>query len=196
MAPKPADNLVCIGVSVRAHGIRGEVRLALLSEESGRLKKGMRLQWRRSGYPNQALTISAVRERSEKLFLHFAEIPDRNAAETLNGGKLWGEAEADPELDEDTYFHHQLLGLTVVDEAGTELGELVAVFEMGAHDNYEVQDPNGVTFLVPAVAEFILGVDLSAGQLVINAAQGLLPEVVEVKKPSRRRRRRSGRAGE
>jgi len=192
----PADNLVCIGVSVRAHGIRGEVRLALLSEESGRLKKGMRLQWRRADHPTLDLTVSAVRERSEKVFLRFAEIPDRTAAEALSGGKLWGEAEADPELDDDTYFHHQLLGLTVVDEDGAELGELVAVFEMGAHDNYEVRDPDGVTFLVPAVAEFILGVDLDAGELVIRALPGLLPEPEpEPKKPSRRRRRRSAREG-
>jgi len=189
----PADNLVCIGVGVRAHGIRGEIRVGILSELPGRVKKGMTLEWRRPGHETCALTVSGVRERAEKVFLRFNEIPDRTAAEALNGGKLWGVGDTAPELEEDAYFHHQILGLDVVDEGGVSIGELVAVMEMGAHDNYEIRQPSGVTFLLPAVAEFILDIDLDAGQMVVRLIPGLLPEKEsDTPKKSRRKRRRAG----
>jgi 16S rRNA processing protein RimM len=187
----PADNLVCIGVGVRAHGIRGEVRVSILSELPGRIKKGMTLEWRRSGHDTYVLNVSGVRERTEKVFLRFQEIPDRTAAETLNGGKLWGAGDTAPDLEEDAYFHHQILGLDVVDEDGNSLGELVAVMEMGAHDNYEIRQPDGTTFLLPAVAEFILDVDLDAGRMVVRLIPGLLPEAEPTPPKKSRRRRRA-----
>ena len=193
MTDRPADNQVCIGVGVRAHGIRGEVRLASLSEVPGRFTKGMDVVWRRSGFPDRALHISSAREQGGKVFLRFAEIADRTAAESLNGGRLWGDADSSPPLsEEDGYYHHQLLGLRVTDSDGALLGTLTAISESGAHDNYEVTMADGVTFLVPAVTAFVREINLSDGKMVIDPIPGLLPEA-EAKAPRRRsRRRRAG----
>ncbi len=193
MTERPADNQVCIGVGVRAHGIRGEVRLASLSEVPGRFTKGMAVVWRRPGFPDRELRVSGARERGGKVFLRFAEIPDRTAAETLNGGQLWGDAADSPPLAEDDgYYHHQLLGLRVTDPDGTALGTLTAVSESGAHDNYEITMADGVRFMVPAVTAFIIDIDIDAGVMVIDPIPGLLPEP-ETKPPRRRSgRRRAG----
>ena len=126
MMARPADNLVCIGVGVRAHGIRGEVRLASLSEVPGRFAKGMEVIWRRSGFPDRRLTIAHYRDQGSKVFIKFTEIPDRTAAEALNGGRVWTDIDTSPQLaEEDGYYHHQLLGLAVSDEVGEPLGKLV-----------------------------------------------------------------------
>jgi 16S rRNA processing protein RimM len=147
-----------------------------LSGVPGRFRKGTPLVWRKDGAPDRPLTVRAVRESGDTVFAFFAEVSDREAAEALAGGQLWADTADSPPLDEpDTYYHHQLLGLTVTDEAGAVLGELVGILP-GAHDNYEVRTPAGATFLVPAVAEFVRAVRLDEGRMIIRPIPGLLPE--------------------
>jgi len=168
-------DLIVAGERVRPHGVRGEVRFLSLSGVPGRFRKGTALIWRKPGLPDRPLTVSAVRESGDTVFAHFAEVPDRTAAEGLAGGALWAEPATSPPLEPDTYYHHQLIGLTVADEAGRVLGRLVGILP-GAHDNYEVETPDGQRFLVPAVAEFVREVRLDAGRMVIRPIPGLVPD--------------------
>jgi 16S rRNA processing protein RimM len=190
-ADPPGAELTLVALRVRPHGVRGEVRFQSLSGVSGRFRKGTHLVWRKVGEPDRPLTVSAVRESGDTVYARFDQIPDRTAAESLIGGGLWAEPATSPPLEPDTYYHHQLLGLTVADEAGETLGRLVGIFP-GAHDNYEVETPDGRRFLVPAVAEFVREVDLAGGRMVIRPIPGLLPEAQdsEATTPAPKRRRR------
>ncbi len=196
MADRPADNLVCIGEGVRAHGIRGEVRLTALSGEPGRFREGLVVRWRRAGLPERSLTVAHARDRAGKVFVRFAEISDRNEAETLHGGRLWSDASESPKLAaESGFYHHQLLGLSVCDTSdvsGVPLGRLTGVYESGAHDNYEVTMADGRTFMVPAVAEFIDTIDIDAGVMAIRPIAGLIPDPDDTPPRRRTRRRRAG----
>ena len=174
---------VQIGAGVRAHGIRGEVRLAPLAGDPSRFYAGLSVVWRRSGLAERSLTVRAARGHAERVFLSFEEIPDRTAAETLNGGTLWATADTSPEPDEGEWYHHQLLGLKVEDEAGHPLGKLTAVVEGGAHDNFEITAPGGVRYLVPAVEKFVVEVDLGARRIVLRPIEGLIPDGVLPPKP-------------
>jgi len=168
-------DLILVGVGVRPHGVRGEVRFLSLSEVPGRFRKGLPVVWRGRGCADRPLTVSAVRENGATVYARFAEVPDRTAAEAFAGGELWASVDTSPPLEQDTYYHHQLLGMTVTDEAGQVLGRLVAI-RPGAHDNYEVEMPDGRRFMVPAVAEFVCAVDVDAGRMVIRPIPGLLPD--------------------
>src|SRR3972149_1639094 len=66
---------------------------------------------------------------------------------------------AAPALPEATYYHHDILGLTVQTEAGEGLGEIVDIWPSAAHDLYVVRRDAG-EWLLPAVRAFILRVDL------------------------------------
>ncbi|MBI5136168.1 MAG: 16S rRNA processing protein RimM [Nitrospirae bacterium] len=176
MTERVADNLVCIGVGVRAHGVRGELRVTSLSELPDRFSKGLRVVWRRDGHPDRVLTVQSAHPQGDKVILRFSGIADRTAAEGLNGGGLWAAADSSPRLDEGAYYHHQLIGLAVQDEAGAPLGTLTAILETGAHDNYEVTTAAGARFMVPAVSVFVRRVDLDGGRMVIRPIPGLLPE--------------------
>lgn len=189
MGSAPGGGLTLAGTRLRPHGVRGEVRFLSLSGVAGRFRKGTALVWRKAGEPDRPLTVTAAREAGDTVFARFAEIPDRTAAEGLAGGELWAEAATSPPLEPDTYYHHQLLGLAVTDEAGEPLGRLVAI-RPGAHDNYEVEAPDGRRFLVPAVAEFVREVDLAAGRMVIRPIPGLLPEAGSPRPESPHRGRR------
>lgn len=190
-APEPsgagAGDLALAAVRVRPHGVRGEVRFVSLSGVPGRFAPGTALVWRREGAPDRPLTVTGVRESGDAVFARFAEIPDRNAAEALAGGELWASTASSPPLEPGTYYHHQLLGMTVTDEAGADLGRLVGILP-GAHDNLEVETSDGRRFLVPSVPAFVCEVNLEERRVVIRPIPGLLPEPAQP--PGDRRRRR------
>ncbi len=171
-----AGELVLIGHRLRAHGVRGEVSVEPLSGEPGRFTKRLSVVWRRPGHDDRPLTITASRGKGVKAYVTFGDISDRESAAQLNGGELWGEAASSPELDNGTWYHHQLLGLAVTDEHGAPLGELTAISSSGAHDNYEVTMADGQKFLVPAVPAFILDINIEAGRMTIQPIPGLMPD--------------------
>jgi 16S rRNA processing protein RimM len=173
---------------VRPHGVRGEVRFLSLSGVPGRFHKGLPVVWRGPGRPDRTLTIESVREQGDEVFARLAETPDRTAAETLAGGTLWAAAATSPPLEDGAYYHHQLLGLAVADAAGAGLGRLVAIVPGAAHDNWEVEMPDGRTFLVPAVGRYVLGVDLGGGRVTVRVVPGLIPEPPRPRKPRRPRK--------
>ncbi|MDH4228784.1 MAG: ribosome maturation factor RimM [Nitrospirota bacterium] len=179
-----AGELVMIGTGVRAHGVRGEVRVAPLSGDPQRFGAGLSVVWRRDGFADRSLTVRRARGKGELAYVFFDEIADRTAAEPLNGGQLWARADSSPDLGEDGgWYHHQLLGLEVVDEAGSPLGRLTGIFDGPAHDNLEVTSPGGVTWLVPAVPAFLLRVELEAGRVVLRPIPGLIPEAARPDAP-------------
>jgi 16S rRNA processing protein RimM len=83
-------------------------------------------------------------------------------------GQLVRVALADaPPLPEGEYYHYQLLGIDVVDEAETFLGRLAQIIETGANDVYVVRGPAG-EILLPAIEGVVLSVDPDAGRMVVR----------------------------
>ena len=146
-----------VGRIGRAHGIRGQVYVDLLTDRDERLAVGARLlagdTW---------LTVAAARSAGSRWLVQFVGCNDRNAAEALAGTTLF----ADPLPDSvDGRYVHQLIGAQVVGLTGEVFGQCVAVVANPAHDLLELADGS----LVPTV--FIRSVD--DGRIVIEPPQGL-----------------------
>ena len=77
-------------------------------------------------------------------------------------------------LDEDEYYVADLLGLTIVDESGVTIGELIDVIETGANDVYEVKTPDGGHVLLPAIKDCILDVDMEEKIILVHMLKGLV----------------------
>ncbi|MBQ5544084.1 MAG: 16S rRNA processing protein RimM, partial [Clostridia bacterium] len=83
----------------------------------------------------------------------------------------------DVELDEDTYFVQDLIGLTVLDDdTGERLGVLSDVSETGANDVYYVKDDDGKETLIPAIPDVVKSVSLDEGTMRIFKMKGLFDE--------------------
>src|SRR6476619_905776 len=82
----------------KPHGIRGEVTVQVLTDAPGdRFVPGT--QFIVEPASAGPLTVRSARWNKDILLLGFAEVADRNRAETLRGAKLFIETE---ELDEDS----------------------------------------------------------------------------------------------
>jgi 16S rRNA processing protein RimM len=129
-----------VGRITKAHGLRGEVVVHLLSDyPEVRLAPGSHLQ---AG--DTELVVRSARPHQDRWLVQFEEVGDRSAAERLAGLTLTGEAFDDP----DALWVHELVGSRVVEEAsGTDRGRVVAVVANPAHDLLELD----TGFLVPIV---------------------------------------------
>jgi len=140
-----ADKPIHLAVIIGAHGITGEVRLKLFCENLDSLKL-------HKSFNDGALTLKSVKPHKMGAIARFAEITDRNSSEAARGTELAVPRSALPELDEDEFYHIDLIGLRCVSDAGEELGEIAAVYDFGAGDVVEIEKPDSKKFMVPVEA--------------------------------------------
>ena len=184
---------IAVGQIVRAHGIRGEVIVAVRTDEPDvRFAPGSVLG---AEPPDRGpLTVAAARWHSGRLIVAFAGIGDRTAAEGLRGTLLiLDSAQIPPVADPDEFYDHELIGLGVVTAAGERVGVVADVLHHGqdllvirregapgAPGRASVRGPAGPAApaadeaLVPFVGAIVTDVDVAAGRLVIDPPPGLL----------------------
>jgi len=157
-----------VGRIAKAHGIRGEVAIDVVSDEPARFAPGARVF---AG--DRALTVSASRDHQGRRLVLFEEVPDRNMAETLKGAELTIPIDEARALeDEWSFYPHDLTGLDVIDENGNPLGKMDRVEESPASDIWVVR-ADGRDVLVPAVRDIVVSVDLDSKKIVLRPPEGL-----------------------
>ncbi|MDO9458014.1 ribosome maturation factor RimM [Nocardioides sp.] len=169
---------VVVGRVGKPHGIRGEVTVDVRSDEPDRrFADGAALRVeapRGSAFSHRTLTVERSRWHQTTLLVAFAEIADRNEAETARGVVLHAMVSADEVPDDpDEYYDHQLVGLAVHDVDGTLIGEVTGLVH-GAQDLLAVRSVDGRDTLVPFVSALVPEVDLPGGRVVVADRPGLV----------------------
>jgi 16S rRNA processing protein RimM len=151
-------------------GIKGELRVFPYTDEQTRFSAVKKLLAGGREY-----AVESVRYQKDMVVLKLKGVDDRNAAEALRNQLLTISRDDIWDNPEDTYFVKDLVGMKVVSEDGKPIGTLSNVLENPAHDLYEIspEDTSKPAFLVPAVKEFILDVDLENRVMTIHLMEGL-----------------------
>jgi 16S rRNA processing protein RimM len=172
----PRPEWIEVGRISRPHGVHGEVRVSLSSDNPERFLPGVKLH-ARPGRPGVAgprlrepvgLTIESVRGEEDFPIVAFREIADRDRAEAYGGYILEIQSSQLPELDEDEFYPFDLIGLEARDPSGSTLGKVVDALESPAHAILVVSLATGGEALVPFVKAAVMVVDVAAGHLVID----------------------------
>jgi 16S rRNA processing protein RimM len=157
-----------VGRIAKAHGIRGEVAIDVLSDEPSRFAPGARVF---AG--ERALRIATSRAHHDRVLVLFDGISDRTDAEELKGTELTIPVEEARALNDDwSFYPHELTGLAVVNERGDVLGTMDRVEESPAADIWVVQ-VDGREILVPAVRDIVVRVDLDGRTIILRPPEGL-----------------------
>jgi 16S rRNA processing protein RimM len=101
--------------------------------------------------------------------LRFRELPDRTAAETLRGAYLESVVQPDA-LGRGEYYWHEVIGVTVTDQAGHELGTVSDIYRVGEAEVFVVRGGPAGEFDVPAVKAFVRIFAPRRGEIVVDAA--------------------------
>ena len=78
-----------------------------------------------------------------------------------------------PELDEDTYYWFELIGIEVYTTQGDYLGRITSIFPTGSNDVYVVKD-NKQEMLIPALESVVLDIDLDLKRMRVDLPEGLI----------------------
>ncbi|MDY7522518.1 16S rRNA processing protein RimM [Sphingomonas sp. AAP5] len=144
------DNPVTLAVIIGAHGVTGEVRLKVFTEDLAAY----------TDFNGGTLSLKSVRHGSNGMIARIAEVTDRNKAEALRGTELTVPRSALPPLEDGEYYHTDLLGLPAVSTTGEALGHVVAIDDFGAGDVIEIERPSedgkpGKRFMIPMNADAV-----------------------------------------
>lgn len=161
----PEKVRLAIGVIVAPQGISGEVRMNIWTHFPERIPHLTEVYLDDEEQPRRLL---AARLHKGVAILRIEGVETRDEAEELRGTVVRISPDQAAPLGEDEYYHYQLIGLTVVDEAGNPLGTLTDILETGANDVYVVRDESGKETLIPALRDVVLDIDLERGRMTVR----------------------------
>lgn len=153
--------MIKVGQVAGAYGLDGAVKVIPLTDFADRFQAGATVlidgaerlvEWSRDGHPGVVLKLRGVDNRTTAgLFRgRYLEIP---------------EAAVRP-LAEGRFYHHQVVGLTVLTSSGRQLGTIAEILERPANDVW-VSREGVVEHLIPATRDAVVEVDIAGGRVVV-----------------------------
>lgn len=162
------DNVwLTIGRIVAPHGVRGEAKMAVVSDRPEELHKLRRVYLGDSTAPT-GLERLRLHSNQRQAIITLEGVHDRDAAEALRGTLVRIRASQLPPPEPGAYFHFQIIGLRARDEEGRELGTVTEIIEAGEVDVYVVRPPEGRDLLFPALSDVVLGISPERGEMIIR----------------------------
>jgi 16S rRNA processing protein RimM len=170
-SPSDEPVFVLIGKFRRPHGIRGEIRMTVLTDFPELISPGQKIY---AGEKHQIYTVRDIRWHGGDMLVSLKELPDRTAVEIFRNIMVYMKSEDMPDLPEGDYFIHQLVGMEVITDQGDKLGILKEILITGANDVYLVESLEGKELLLPATEEVVLDISQESGQILVHIIPGLL----------------------
>ncbi len=157
---KPApDGWLLMGRVSGVFGIRGEVRLFLYNRESTLFDEPRQVRLRLPDGSVQQVRLTSRPGAGKRVLGRIDGVSTPEAARALIGAELMVPESALPPLEEDTYYHHQLIGLPVYGASGRLLGTLQEIAKTGNVDLWVVRSDDEELY-IPAVGDEIISVDI------------------------------------
>jgi len=163
--------MVAVGRVIKPQGRRGELVVQPLSDRPERLPELRRAFVPGPGGSARVIVITGCWPHKGRFVLKLEGVDTIDEAEGYRGLQIRIGEEELAELPAGSYYHHQLRGLRVEDEAGATLGTVSDVLATGGEARVlEVRGPRGEV-LVPLAEAFVRRVDLEGGRIVVAASE-------------------------
>ncbi len=166
---RPEPRYLAVARVARPFGLRGEIKTDILTEYP---KELARLRTVYLGPEHTPWTVETVRLHKGAALFKLAGCDDRNAADQLRGMLVQIAREDAVPLEPDEFYEHQIVGMTVLEEDGTALGQVSEIISTGANDVLVVLGPEG-ELLLPLIEQVILEVDLEQDHMIVHLLEGL-----------------------
>jgi 16S rRNA processing protein RimM len=160
-------DLVCVGAVAGSFGVKGEVRLKSFCAEPAAIGIYAPL----SDESGNSYDVKITRTIKNGLAARLSGISNKETADALKGTRLFAPRDRLPELEDDEFYHADLIGMAVLDTGGTKLGSVKAVLNHGAGDLLEVNTGQGVV-LLPFTLAVVPTVDLAGRRIIVDPPEG------------------------
>tara|TARA_R110002124_G_scaffold157088_2_gene324169 strand:- start:328 stop:891 length:564 start_codon:yes stop_codon:yes gene_type:complete len=167
MTAKPAADLVFVAAIAAAHGVRGECKVkSFTGDPEAAFSYGPFLD----AAGKEILRAKRWRPVKDGWVVAFEQELSREDAQALRGTQLFVPRSALPELDDEEYYHSDLIGLTVQGLDGSPMGKLKAVHDFGSGDLLEITGTPGRNgdWYLPFTRDFVPHISLKDGLITID----------------------------
>lgn len=157
-----------LGKVVGVWGVKGWVKLNSYTRE--RIDIAQYSKWWLGSNQNDLSPYEVLncREQGRGIAAQLANVTDRDQAMQLMGKSIFVAQTDLPDLPKGEYYWHQLIGLTVTNLVGEELGKVASMLETGANDVLVVKGKYPSDVLIPYVDHVVNKIDLEQSQLVAD----------------------------
>ena len=117
------------------------------------------------------LRIKESREHSDSVVASSLEVPDRTAAESLRGARIFVSRSSFPTPASDEYYWVDLLGLTVVNREGVDLGQVKDLMATGPQTVLVLafeHEGKPQERMIPFVSAYVDHVDLAGRRITVD----------------------------
>lgn len=153
-----------VGQIVSTHGLKGQVKVMLLTDFEDRLAKGKRLKLKEDW-----VTVESVGHHKERLILKLSGVETIDQAKLLQWEYLSVLGDEEPEMDEDEFLVSDLEGMMVRTVDGIELGVVDEVAAYPAQDILVIGE-----LMIPLVKQFVKDIDLENEVITVELLEGML----------------------
>jgi 16S rRNA processing protein RimM len=162
--------LLPVGRVARAHGVRGRILLVPYNDDSQDLV-AIAWLWLKGpeGEPRK-FEVGRAERVSLGYLVALRGVEDRDAAAALRGQEALVDRAELPVPGDDELYAVDLIGMSAVDQSGTERGEVVAIESAGPQELLRVRHGEKES-LVPL--SLVVSIDEVARKIAIEAPEGL-----------------------
>jgi 16S rRNA processing protein RimM len=174
-AQKLPDDFVLVGAVAGAFGVKGEVRLRSFTAEPDAIVDYAPF-FHADG--RLALTLISWRAVKDGMAVIAKEVLSREDAIALRNTKLYVPRAALPPVEDDEFYHVDLIGLSVEAMDGAALGKVKSVIP-GPQDLLEIDTTPGAksSWFLPFTKALVPVIDLPGRRLVAEVPAGLIPMI-------------------
>ena len=159
------NNLLRIGQIVRAHGVRGAVKVIPMTDDPHRFLALKEAFLEEKG-TTRSIRVTEAKLLNDGAALAIEGISDRNAAEGLKSAFICVDREHAVKLPEGRYFIADLIGCDCADTEGNRYGKITEVMETPVNDVYVIEDGK---LTVPVLKKLLSKVDIDGRLIVFDA---------------------------
>ncbi|MGM0946932.1 MAG: ribosome maturation factor RimM [Bacteroidota bacterium] len=167
-----------LGYIAKVHGLRGEVTVMLDVDYPEEYEDLKHLFLEQKGRLVPFFLEHFVLQPGNKVLAKFEDLDRIEQVEELVGSEIYLPLSALPELDEDQYYFHELIGFEVIDETKGLLGPVETIYDLETQDLLGVKHQEKEV-LIPIQVGIIQKVDKVAKKVYCQLPEGLLDIYLE-----------------
>ena len=161
-----------IGKIVGVHGLKGTNKFKSYAESLSVFYPGQSVLIRDNRNRETSVELDWIKSHTGTPLISFKGVTDRDRAEAFIGAELFIPETELPELDEDTYYWFELIGIEVYNTQEDYLGRITSIFPTGSNDVYVVKNKTK-EMLIPALESVVIDIDLELKRMRVDLPEGL-----------------------
>ncbi len=159
---------VTLGKIVGVHGVQGWLKVFSYTQPVENIFQYDNWQLKRETGEVISRRVTGHKGQGKSLRVQLEGVSDRDQAQSMVGLEISTDRAELPDLDQGEFYWRDLVGLTVRDTQGVELGVITDMMETGSNDVMLLKDSKDKSLAIPWTPEVVVQVDLAQSLLIAD----------------------------